>query len=177
MSTLDRLWAGWRSAYIEGMTGQEEKPGGCVFCGILDSGLPDEETYVLWRHPDGIAVALLNAYPYGSGHLMVMPTRHTASPEDLTTEEGAALWQGVTEAVAALRAAYSPEGLNLGANLGRAAGAGIPDHFHMHALPRWAGDTNFMTSVAEVRVLPEPLSASYRKITAAWPAGPASATR
>lgn len=171
MTSLDRLWAGWRSAYIEGMTGQAEPPVACVFCGILASGRPDEETYVLWRHPGGGAFALLNAYPYGSGHLMVMPTRHIASPEDLGPEESAALWQGITEAVTALRAAYGPDGLNLGANLGRAAGAGIPDHFHMHALPRWAGDTNFMTSVAEMRVLPEPLSVSYRKITAAWPGG------
>lgn len=178
MSALDRLWAGWRSVYIEGITGQPEESDGCVFCTILESGLPDEETYVLWRHPSGAAVAILNAYPYGSGHLMVMPTRHCASPEDLDGAEGAALWQGVTEAVAALRSAYRPDGLNLGANLGRAAGAGIPDHFHLHALPRWAGDTNFMTSVAEARVLPETLSTSYRKITGAWPrARPGSANR
>ena len=169
MTGLDRLWAGWRSAYIEGVTGQQEPPEGCVFCAILASGLPDDETYVLWRHPSGLAAAILNAYPYGSGHLMVMPTRHTASPEDLSQEEGAAVWAGVTDAVVALRAAYRPDGLNIGANLGRAAGAGIPDHFHMHVLPRWAGDTNFMTAVAETRVLPEPLSTSYRKITAAWP--------
>lgn len=169
MSSLDRLWAGWRSQYIEGVSGQPEQPGRCVFCAILESGLPDDQTYVLWRHPSGTAVALLNAYPYGSGHLMVMPTRHSASPEDLTPEEGAGLWQGVTEAVAALRAAYSPDGLNLGANLGRAAGAGIPDHFHLHALPRWSGDTNFMTSVAETRVLPEPLATSYSKIVSVWP--------
>ena len=169
MSPLDRLWAGWRSVYIEGITGQTERPGDCVFCGILASGLPDDQTYVVWRHPSGAAVALLNAYPYGSGHLMVMPVRHAASPEDLTPEEGTALWQGVTEAVGALRAAYGPDGLNLGANLGRAAGAGIPDHFHMHALPRWAGDTNFMTSVAEARVLPEMLSTSFQKIREAWP--------
>lgn len=169
MNALDRLWAGWRSEYIEGVTGKPDMPGECVFCGILASGMPDEETYVVWRHASGRAIALLNAFPYGSGHLMVMPTRHAASPEDLSADEGAAIWQGMTEAVAALRAAYSPDGLNLGANLGRAAGAGIPDHFHLHALPRWAGDTNFMTSVAEVRVLPEPLSSSYKKIREAWP--------
>lgn len=172
MSGLDRLWAGWRSDYIESVSGegeQSDRKGGCVFCDILASGREDEETYVLWRHPSGTVVALLNAYPYGSGHLMVMPTRHTASPEDLTPEEGAAMWQGITSAVTALRAAYTPDGLNVGANLGRAAGAGIPDHFHVHALPRWSGDTNFMTSVAEVRVLPEPLSTSYRKISRAWP--------
>ena len=169
MTGLDRLWAGWRSEYLETVTGRSEAPDGCVFCTILSGERPDEEAYVLWRHASGRAAAILNAYPYGSGHLMVMPTRHTASPEDLSEEEGRAVWDGVTEAVTALRAAYEPDGLNIGANLGRAAGAGIPDHFHMHALPRWAGDTNFMTAVAETRVLPEPLSTSYRKITAAWP--------
>lgn len=177
MNTLDRIWAGWRSAYIEGVTGQPEKQNGCVFCSILQSGLTDEEAYVLWRHPTGAAVALLNAYPYGSGHLMVMPTRHVASPEDLGTDEGMAIWQGMTDAVQAVRSAYHPDGLNLGANLGRAAGAGIPDHFHMHVLPRWTGDTNFMTSVAETRVLPEPLSVSYDKITSAWPGAPTATQR
>ncbi|HWE56299.1 MAG TPA: HIT domain-containing protein [Acidimicrobiales bacterium] len=170
MTELDRLWAGWRSQYIEGVTGQSERPDGCVFCAILASGGPDQETYILWRHPAGTAVAILNAYPYGSGHLMVMPARHCASPEDLGPDEGAAVWQGVTAAVRAIRTAYRADGVNLGANLGRAAGAGIPDHFHMHALPRWSGDTNFMTSVAETRVLPEPLSTSWRKLTEAWPA-------
>lgn len=169
MTSLDRLWAGWRTSYIDGVTSVPPAAGECVFCGILASGLPDSETYTLWRDPGGHAVAILNAYPYGSGHLMVMPTRHTASPEDLSQPEGAALWAGLTAAVAALRAAYRPDGVNLGANLGRAAGAGIPDHFHMHALPRWAGDTNFMTAVAETRVLPEPLSTTWEKLTAAWP--------
>ena len=168
MSSLDRIWAGWRSTYIEAITGSAP-PAGCVFCNILASGLPDEETYILWRDPDGLAFAILNAYPYGSGHLMVMPIRHTASPEDLSVEEGAALWAGVADAVRAVRAAYGPDGLNLGANLGRAAGAGIPDHFHMHVLPRWAGDTNFMTSVAETRVLPEPLDLTYGKLRSNWP--------
>ena len=92
MSALDRLWAGWRSEYIDGITAKPEEPGECVFCHILASGLPDEETYVLWRHPSGGAVALLNAFPYGSGHLMVMPTRHAASPEELSPAEGAVLW-------------------------------------------------------------------------------------
>lgn len=168
MTGLERLWAGWRRAYIEGVTQQQPPPGECVFCAILASDRPEHETQVLWRHPSGLAAAILNAYPYGSGHLMVMPTRHAASPEDLAPDEGAALWEGMVEAVSALRAAYRPDGLNMGANLGRPAGAGIPDHFHMHVLPRWSGDTNFMTTVAEARVLPEPLSESAAKIRAAW---------
>lgn len=168
MTGMDRLWAGWRSEYIEGVASGPEEPGGCVFCSIVASGLGDEETHILWRHPGGRALAILNAYPYGSGHLMVMPVRHVASPDELTAEEGRELWQGVTEAVVALRRAYRPDGLNVGANLGRAAGAGVPGHFHMHVLPRWAGDTNFMTSVAETRVLPESLATTAQKVRKAW---------
>ena len=141
----------------------------CVFCAILASGLPDEETHVVWRHPTGSAVAILNAYPYTSGHLMVMPTRHVGELEDLTAAEADASGVGVSQAVRALKAAYRPDGLNLGANLGRSAGAGIPGHFHLHVLPRWDGDTNFMTSVADTRVLPEALSASAGRVRAAWP--------
>jgi ATP adenylyltransferase len=168
--TLDRLWAGWRSEYIESATSAPGGEEGCVFCAILASGLPDEQTHVLWRHPDGLAFAILNAYPYGSGHLMVMPIRHAASPEELSDLEGTAVWDGATRAVRAVRSAYGPDGINMGANLGRAAGAGVPGHFHVHVLPRWAGDTNFMTSVAETRVLPEPLDVSAAKLRSAWPA-------
>ena len=173
MSSLERLWAGWRSEYIEHVTGPQ-KPGDdeCVFCRILASGLPDRDTYIVWRHPDGSAFAILNAYPYTSGHLMVMPTRHVGAIEDLTTEEGASVWQGIGESARALKAAYRPDALNVGANLGRAAGAGVPGHFHMHVLPRWNGDTNFMTSVANARVLPETLARSEEKLRAAWPAVP-----
>jgi diadenosine tetraphosphate (Ap4A) HIT family hydrolase len=174
VSRIERLWAGWRSGYIEGLTGSApppEGPNGCVFCGILASGVDDEQSYVVWRDPADRAVAILNAFPYGSGHLMVMPVRHCPSLEDLSPDESGAVWGGVTDAVRAVRAAYRPDGLNIGANLGRAAGAGIPDHFHMHVLPRWAGDTNFMTAVAETRVLPEPLSVTYSKLRAAWPSG------
>ena len=165
--SLDHLWAGWRSEYIERVTGSTE--GGCVFCAILTSGLPDDETYVVWRDPQGTAVAILNAYPYASGHLLVMPTRHVGELEDLDGPEEEAIWQGVRDAVRALKAAYRPDGLNVGANLGHVAGAGVPGHFHMHVLPRWVGDTNFMTSVAETRVLPEALSVSAAKIRAGWP--------
>lgn len=165
MTGLGRMWAAWRSEYIESAATMPEG-GGCVFCAILASGRPDEETHVVWR--GGGAVAILNAYPYTSGHVLVMPVRHVASPEDLTADESVSVWSGTTEAVAAIRAAYQPDGLNVGANLGRAAGAGIPGHFHMHALPRWNGDTNFMTAVAETRVLPESLDTSARKLREAW---------
>ena len=166
---LDRLWAGWRTEYVSsaGATGPADE--GCVFCRILASKEPDETTKVVWRGTR--VVALLNAYPYTSGHLMVLPIRHVGELEDLDPRsEAPELWSAVTAAVRALKAAYSPEGINIGANLGRAAGAGVPGHFHVHALPRWNGDTNFMTSVAETRVLPESLDATWEKLRKAWPA-------
>jgi ATP adenylyltransferase len=115
-----------------------------------------------------LTVALLNAYPYSPGHVMVLPLRHVRDITELEPDEAAELTATVFDAVAAVRAAYRPEGMNIGLNLGRAAGAGIPDHLHVHLVPRWIGDTNFMTSLADVRVLPEALSDSWAKIRAAW---------
>ena len=171
MNSLERLWAGWRSEYIEGVTSGRPKTGkdDCLFCSILASGLPDEENYIVWRDPSGAAFAILNAYPYGSGHLMVLPTRHVADLEALDGNESGAVWQGLSEAVRAVKAAYQPDGVNVGANLGRAAGAGVPGHFHVHVVPRWNGDTNFMTSVANTRVLSETLDRSAEKLRKAWP--------
>lgn len=164
--TLEQMWAGWRSEYIEGSSGEEEQ--GCVFCRILASGQPDRDTHIVWRHPQGEVVAILNAYPYTSGHLMVMPVRHTGELESLAASEAGALMVALQDAVRVLKAAYRPGGINVGANLGRAAGAGVPGHLHLHVLPRWAGDTNFMTSVADTRVLPEALSVTYDKLRAVW---------
>lgn len=163
--TLERLWAGWRIAYVESAaaeTGDEE----CVLCRLLGSDEPGENTLVVWR--DEVCAALLNAYPYTSGHMLIMPVRHVGDIEELTGDEGRALWGALTRAVEVLKAAYRPHGLNLGANLGRPAGAGIPGHFHLHAVPRWSGDTNFMTTAAETRVLPEALPITYEKVRAAW---------
>jgi ATP adenylyltransferase len=164
---LDRLWAGWRAEFVAGAA--ETSPEACVFCAILSSGLPDEETHVVWRHPGQRVVAILNAYPYTSGHLMVLPVRHVGDIEQIDPEESAELWAGLSLAVQAVKGAFGPDGLNLGVNLGRAAGAGVPGHFHVHVLPRWNGDTNFMTSVAEARVLPESLGSTAAKLRAAWP--------
>jgi ATP adenylyltransferase len=165
---LERLWAGWRSEYVGGAGAAGPGDDGCVFCRILSSGLPDSETKVVWRSPSGSVAVMLNAYPYTSGHLMVLPLGHVGELEDLG-DDAAALWDAVRAAVVALKVAYSPDGLNVGANIGRAAGAGVPGHFHVHVLPRWGGDTNFMTTVAEARVLPESLDASWSKVRAAWP--------
>jgi ATP adenylyltransferase len=161
---LERLWAGWRSQYIAS-SGADSADDGCVLCRVLAA--PDErEALVVWRG-DHSAV-ILNAYPYTSGHVMALPLRHVGQLEDLDAEEAAELWSTTTNAIRAVKQAYDPGGVNMGANLGRAAGAGVPGHLHVHVVPRWAGDTNFMTTVAEARILPEPLSESYDKIRAAW---------
>lgn len=170
---LVRLWAGWRSAYITRITTDDaeirpDADGLSLFERILAADLPDEETQVV-RRGDRVSV-LLNAFPYGSGHLLVLPNRAVADLAGLDPDESAELWATVEDAVAAVRAAYEPDGVNVGLNLGAAAGAGVPDHLHVHVLPRWAADANFMTAVAETRVLPEPLADTYRKVTDAWPA-------
>jgi ATP adenylyltransferase len=160
---LEHLWAGWRGEYLA-TAGDTSIP--CVFCRILDSGEPDDRTHVVWR---GSSVfGILNAYPYTSGHLMVMPYRHVGELEDLAAEETRELWTAVTDAVVALRGAYAPEGVNVGINLGRAAGAGVPGHLHVHVVPRWLADSNFMTAVAETRVLPESLDETASKVRKAW---------
>jgi ATP adenylyltransferase len=164
VSGLDHLWAGWRSEYIEGVTATPER-NGCFFCALQD--LDDTEAMILERTPS--TFTLMNAYPYTSGHVLVAPLRHEATLVDLTPAEATDLMFAIQRANRALLAAYQPGGINVGANVGRAAGAGVPRHLHVHALPRWEGDTNFMTSVAETRVLPEALQASYEKLRAAWP--------
>ena len=138
-----------------------------LFEAIEASGLPDEETFVVHRGPK--CLALLNAYPYTSGHLLVVPRRARAALAELTEDEHAALWSTVRDAVAAVEAAYSPDGVNVGLNQGAAAGAGVPGHLHVHVLPRWSGDTNFMTVTADTRVLPEALGETWRRLVEAWP--------
>jgi ATP adenylyltransferase len=170
---MDRMWAGWRSRYVAAhgtgeLAGVGPEPGSAsVFTRILASGLPDDETYIVWRGRRTFAI--LNAYPYTNGHLLVMPRREVGEIEDLTADEAAELWSAVRDAVVAVKAAYRPHGVNVGVNLGEAAGAGVPTHLHVHVLPRWAADSNFMTAVAEVRVLPESLGDSWAKVRAAWP--------
>lgn len=169
---LARLWAGWRTAYLDrlGEDPSEVRPddaGQTLFERIWASSLPDDQTHILWRGTRCFAV--LNAYPYGSGHLLVLPQRAAADLADLDASTAAELWAAVQDGVAAVRTAYEPDGVNVGLNLGHGAGAGVPDHLHVHVLPRWSGDTNYMTTVAETRVLPEPLAVSGRKLREAWP--------
>jgi ATP adenylyltransferase len=163
---LDRLWAGWRASYIDEVATQRV-PGDddCLFERL--AAADPTEALVVARNDRAFAV--MNAYPYTSGHLMVAPVRHVATLAELSREDAAAVMALTQDATAAIDTAYSPHGINVGVNIGRAAGAGIPGHVHVHVLPRWDGDTNFMTAVAEARVLPEPLTTSYDKLRAAWP--------
>jgi diadenosine tetraphosphate (Ap4A) HIT family hydrolase len=165
---LQRLWAGWRSSYVSGHDVRPIPDGeGTIFERILSSGLPDEETYVLARGHS--CAAMLNVYPYGTGHLMVMPQRAVPDLLDLSEEAHAELWAMVRAAVGAIHRAYSPDGVNVGANLGRAAGASIPDHLHVHCLPRWTADSTFLATIAETRMLPEPLDLTWEKLRSSWP--------
>jgi len=166
---LERLYAGWRRRYVEQATSHEgaDGEGGCIFCDLAD-GPVDDVTGVVYL--DEFTFVVLNAFPYGSGHVLVLPRRHVAGVQGLEELESAALWRSTTRALRAVDVAYHAEGANLGANLGRAGGAGIPGHLHLHVLPRWGGDTNFMTAVAETRVLPEALEESFVKLRDAFEA-------
>jgi ATP adenylyltransferase len=133
----------------------------CVFCALLDEGDPDGER-ILRR--DQLAFAALAKYPYAPGHILVLPTRHAADVEDLTADEQLAISSLVRRAVHVLREMSEPHGFNIGLNLGRVAGAGIPEHLHWHVVPRWSGDTNFMSVIGDTRVLPELLDETYAKL-------------
>ena len=166
--TLDALWSGWRATYITEVAGRPVPGEGSLFEQILASGRPDRETYVVHRGPT--CFVILNLYPYTSGHVLVLPRRAVATLDGLTVEESTELWETVRRTVATVEAVYRPEGMNVGVNLGRAAGAGVPDHLHVHRGPRWEGDTNFMPVIAGVRVMPEYLEATYDRLRPAFAA-------
>ena len=165
---LEHLWNGWRMAYVTGSTAArpDAASAASVFTQILESGLSDEDAHIVHRGP--LCFVIMNAFPYTSGHLMVLPYREVADLEDLTEPEASELWRTVTDAVATLRAAYRPEGLNVGVNLGQPAGGSVSQHLHVHVVPRWAGDANFMSAVANTRTLPEALADSAAKVRAHW---------
>lgn len=161
---LSHLWASWRAKFV---SNPDSKGSICTFCEILGSGQDDRQTLIIRRFER--CFAILNAYPYTSGHLMIIPYRHVAGLAELTDAEHSEMFERLKDAVAAIESAYRPDGLNVGMNLGHAAGAGIPGHLHLHVVPRWAGDTNFTTAIAETRVMPESLDTSYSKLDLAWP--------
>jgi ATP adenylyltransferase len=165
---LERLWNGWRSAYVQGGVEDSSQTGeGSVFTRILASGLDDLETNIV--HRGTTCFAILNAFPYSTGHVLVLPYREVAELEDLSADEGAELWSTVTDAVVAIKRAYTPEGINIGVNLGKPAGGSISEHLHAHVVPRWTGDSNFMTAIANTRTLPEALVDTASRLRAAWP--------
>lgn len=154
---MDRLWSPWRMRYIR----SAEKPAGCLFCRVARSRA-DRTHLVLARRPG--ALLMLNRFPYNPAHLMVAVGRHVARFADLTAAERIDVLDLVAVAEAALAAEYKPHGVNYGVNVGRVAGAGFPGHLHMHLVPRWNGDTNFMPTVAETRVLPEALGVTWSRL-------------
>lgn len=158
---MDYLWSPWRMKYIM----QNESNSDCVFC----SAPAQEESVqnLVVAHAQH-AFIIMNRYPYTSGHIMVVPYQHQPSFEDISVEARAEMMELLVRGMALLRAVYNPEGYNVGANIGAAAGAGIAAHFHFHIVPRWKGDTNFMSSLAGTRVLPESLEDTYRRLRAAW---------
>jgi ATP adenylyltransferase len=159
---VKQLWAPWRLEYIESADEQE----GCVFCRARDGD--DEKSLVV--HRGKRAFVVLNKYPYASGHLMVAPNRHEGEFGDLEADEALEVHQLAAAGLAALAETMRPQGFNVGWNLGGIAGAGVVDHVHLHVVPRWAGDTNFMPVLADVKVLPEALEATRRKLAQAWAA-------
>lgn len=152
------LWAPWRMQYVS-TAGQSDS--GCIFC-TKPQESNDAANLIVWRSTHSFVI--LNLFPYTSGHLMIAPYRHTGDITSLSEEESLDLWRLMQACVRALDATYKPQGYNIGFNLGRSAGAGIEGHLHLHIVPRWYGDTNFMTTLGETRVLPETLEQTYRRV-------------
>ena len=155
---MERLWSPWRLAYVTG-TGSSD---GCIFCEACASTRSAPDDLVLIRGE--LAYVILNLYPYNNGHLMVVPNRHVGTLHAMTREELDELMRFTRHAEMALAEAYKPQGINVGINLGRPAGAGVVDHLHVHLVPRWTGDTNFMSVVGNVRVLPEELGETAQRL-------------
>jgi len=149
---MERLWSPWRLAYV---TATARAANGCIFCEAAGDLVLIRGRY---------AYAILNLYPYNNGHLMIVPTRHVGTLAATTADERAELMRFTRHAEIALTEAYAPQGINVGMNLGRPAGAGIVDHLHVHLVPRWTGDTNFMSVVGNVRVLPEELGETAKRL-------------
>ena len=153
---MKRLWAPWRIEYIT-----MEKPRECIFC-LREERAKDRDNLVLHRTP--LALVMLNRYPYTNGHLLISPHRHVADLNALTTEEQLDLFHLIRMGCNVLTEAAAPQGFNIGMNLGKAAGAGVDEHLHFHVVPRWNGDTNFISVVADLRVMPENLLATYDRL-------------
>jgi len=158
---MNYLWSPWRMKYIM----NHEPKADCIFCSALMQE-DSPENLIIYR--GRLSFVILNRFPYTSGHLMVVPIAHFTSIEDLPADTLTELMQLTSKSMQVLREIYNPQGFNIGANIGEAAGAGVASHVHFHIVPRWEGDTNFMTAVSQTRVLPETLEDTYSRILAAW---------
>lgn len=158
---MDVLWSPWRYDYITG-SGSVPTSGDCVFCDILSNSASDEEQFILTRAEFNFVI--LNIYPYTSGHLLVVPYEHIASLDQAGKQTTDEMMDLIKRAQSAIYEVYRPDGINIGMNLGKAAGAGVAGHFHMHVLPRWVGDVNFMTAIGQTRTIPETLQTTYEKL-------------
>jgi ATP adenylyltransferase len=156
---VERLWAPWRMEYIG--SAREGKDEGCLFCEKPKEG-DDEEALILARTE--LSFAMLNRFPYNSGHLMIAPFRHVGEVEEIKDDESLDMQQLLQRCIGALKEAMQPDGFNIGMNIGVVAGAGIPDHLHWHVVPRWTGDTNFMPVVGATKILPQELADSYTNL-------------
>jgi len=154
---MNRIWSPWRMKYIE----NHEKEEGCVFCNALTK---EDSAANLIAFRGERAFVILNLYPYTSGHLMVVPFKHVATLETLDPSTRAEMMELTSQCMTVLQKTYHPHGFNMGANIGVAAGAGVPGHVHIHIVPRWGGDTNFMSALGETRVLPEALEDTFKRI-------------
>lgn len=160
---MRHLWAPWRMSYIENNSSDDS----CLFCTCL--AMQDGEDNLILKRAD-LAFVILNRFPYVNGHMMVVPNQHTAALDKVTQEAQAQLMHLTTLSIHVLRQVYNAESFNLGANIGEPAGAGIAEHVHLHILPRWPGDTNFMATTASTRVIPEALEITYQRLRQAWDA-------
>ncbi len=158
---IKNLWAPWRMKYIKELN----NPSDCFLCRYFSNPQDDADNFVLWRSE--ASLACLNRFPYTNGHLLIAPAEHKSNLADLTQTEMLELMRMLSQAQQALQQALNPQGFNVGMNLGHCAGAGLPDHLHFHIVPRWQGDTNFMTVTGDARVIPQDLAQSYRDIKAA----------
>ncbi len=160
---MDRIWTPWRMKYIKENNGDLD----CFFCSAV-KGENDRDNLVFYRGEH--VFMILNRYPYTSGHVMCVPYAHEARLQDITKEARGELMELVSIAIEVLQLVYEPEGFNIGLNLGEVAGAGVAEHLHIHIVPRWTGDTSFMTAVGDTRVLPESLPVTYQRVKEAWDA-------
>jgi ATP adenylyltransferase len=158
---MKHLWAPWRMEYIGG-----EQPPGCLFCRVIEDPDDKDAELVVWR-PEG-AIVIMNKFPYNPGHTIVAPKAHVPGLEDLDDNQTMHLMRALRRTIEVLRRTLTPNGFNVGANIGRAAGAGIPDHVHLHVVPRWDGDTNFMPVIDDVKVVPEALAQTAAKLREAF---------